>query len=545
MRLLVPAPILVLAACTAPVAFTVPYPGGGTKVAGLLSGDKQQGLCTHYWPDGKRKAAGQYADDIQVGPWSWWYDNGQLQCQGAFAAEQRTGLWRYWHDNGQLQMQGFFALGRKDGRWEVYDRGGQLLEAGEYAAGERVSRWTFVRDGQRIEGWFFGGEAVGSWQHGGTEQRSYPVPAGVDHCVEVWPGGAIRRTGFQVGASRQGRWLSFHDTAAPRASVDYVDGAMQGTARVYDPEGKVLAYGPVAAGRMRGDWQVRAGGGFELRPVDATRPPGTFRGSWSTAAEYAADDPLREAERWLLELDCKAAPADFLRPRPAAARQPAADPPPEPAAATPVPEFFLTQRELRQLGSWVQAYTSELATAVFRTYEAQPQRKDRSESRRLTGTRLTAKLRAPSGRDVGIPGGDGRSWTLLVLLRGFGGQVCPYCPMQLRALAPFRKQLEELGARVVVVYPGPLEGVRGFRDAYGQTFGKLQEVPYEVFYDVDCRIPRDLDLLDDKVETHVLARPSTFILDPQGKIRYAYVGRHKADRPAAESLMAKLRELSR
>ena len=106
-------------------------------------------------------------------------------------------------------------------------------------------------------------------------------------------------------------------------------------------------------------------------------------------------------------------------------------------------------------------------------------------------------------------------------------------------------ELARLRVRVIAVYPGPAEGVAGFRAAFEATFGEEEELPYEIYYDVDSRLPRELDLLDDHPESKVLAKPSTIVIDREGRIRYAYVGEHRADRPAAETVLDEVRDLLR
>lgn len=124
----------------------------------------------------------------------------------------------------------------------------------------------------------------------------------------------------------------------------------------------------------------------------------------------------------------------------------------------------------------------------------------------------------------------GKKSVLVVVLRGFVGEVCVYCVAQTEALAQCRERLDSLGIEVVVLYPGARENEESFEKAYAMTFGKGAP-PYRVFYDPDLEFVKKLGIVGD------LAFPSTFIVDKQGIVQYAFVGEHRADRPAAKRLI--------
>src|SRR5262245_43074853 len=49
---------------------------------------------------------------------------------------------------------------------------------------------------------------------------------------------------------------------------------------------------------------------------------------------------------------------------------------------------------------------------------------------------------------------------VLVVLRGFPGYQCPVCTAQVGELMGKAKQIQAAGASVVLVYPGPAEGLK-------------------------------------------------------------------------------------
>jgi len=134
------------------------------------------------------------------------------------------------------------------------------------------------------------------------------------------------------------------------------------------------------------------------------------------------------------------------------------------------------------------------------------------------------------GGELDIRQYRGKKGVLVVILRGFVGEVCVYCVAQTEALAQCRERLESLGTEVVVVYPGPRENEESFEKAYALTFGKGAP-PYRVFYDPDLEFVTKLGIAGE------LAYPSTLIVDKQGLVQYAFVGEHRADRPAAKKLL--------
>ena len=64
-----------------------------------------------------------------------------------------------------------------------------------------------------------------------------------------------------------------------------------------------------------------------------------------------------------------------------------------------------------------------------------------------------------------------------------------------------------------------------------------QAVPFPVALDPGLRSTRRFNLLGD------LSRPSTFVLDAQGTIRYAFVGETPDERPAVSRIVEELEAL--
>ena len=145
-------------------------------------------------------------------------------------------------------------------------------------------------------------------------------------------------------------------------------------------------------------------------------------------------------------------------------------------------------------------------------------------------------MKCVDGTELDLGQYVGKKKVMIVVLRGFLGEVCAYCVAQTKALAQSRERLEQLGVEVLVIYPGAKENEASFEKAYKMTFNEGGP-PYRVFYDPNLDLVTQLGIQGD------LASPSTLILDKDGKITFFYKGEHKADRPAAKKLLQKIEEM--
>jgi peroxiredoxin len=142
------------------------------------------------------------------------------------------------------------------------------------------------------------------------------------------------------------------------------------------------------------------------------------------------------------------------------------------------------------------------------------------------------------GRPVDLTQYRGQKKVVLVVLRGIpqspGGVFCPSCLAQTGSLLANRQQFAERQAEVLVVFPGPSERLGEFlRTAREHTPGEPDRW-FQVLLDRECRACERLGIRDD------LAKPSTYILDTQGNLVYAYVGETSTDRPSVKALLAQL-----
>ena len=124
---------------------------------------------------------------------------------------------------------------------------------------------------------------------------------------------------------------------------------------------------------------------------------------------------------------------------------------------------------------------------------------------------------------------------VLVVLRGYPGYQCPFCTRQVGELIVRADEFARRKASVVLVYPGPSEGLR----RYAGEFVAGKDIPENFRFALDpgYGFTGSYGLRwDAPGET---AHPSTFVIDRRGRVAYAKVARGHGDRaPVAEILAA-------
>ena len=139
------------------------------------------------------------------------------------------------------------------------------------------------------------------------------------------------------------------------------------------------------------------------------------------------------------------------------------------------------------------------------------------------------------GNSVRLQDFHGKKHVVLVFMRGFAGFLCPYCTTQTSRLIANYEAFESRGAEVLVVYPGKREDVDTFVREAQQS---ATETPFPILLDEEFEAVTFFDIRDQ------LARPSTFIIDRAGNVRFAYVGYSPNDRPSIKAMLQQLDGLS-
>jgi peroxiredoxin len=125
---------------------------------------------------------------------------------------------------------------------------------------------------------------------------------------------------------------------------------------------------------------------------------------------------------------------------------------------------------------------------------------------------------------------------VLVVLRGFPGYQCPVCFRQVGELINHADEIAAAGAKVVLVYPGPPEGLAD----RAKEFLKDTQLPESFVFVIDpdygftnlyglrWNAPRET------------AYPSTFVLDQNRMVKFRKISTSHGDRARADDVVAAL-----
>jgi peroxiredoxin/uncharacterized coiled-coil protein SlyX len=156
------------------------------------------------------------------------------------------------------------------------------------------------------------------------------------------------------------------------------------------------------------------------------------------------------------------------------------------------------------------------------------------DSKELVGRTLErTRFLNGGGRTIDLASYRGKKNVVVVILRGFDPDagVCIACSGQTLALSQNLDEFEKRDAEVFIVYPGKAETAYKFVDAVNDLQGSTTPLPLEILLDVDLAVVKDF-----RIEGR-LAKPTSIIVDKQGVVQFAHVGRNKTDRPTVPELL--------
>jgi peroxiredoxin len=123
------------------------------------------------------------------------------------------------------------------------------------------------------------------------------------------------------------------------------------------------------------------------------------------------------------------------------------------------------------------------------------------------------------------------------------GSWCPFCNSQVENLTAWYKDIVDMGARLIIVTPKPLETTR--------RVARFFEVEFDFWLDESLEAAEKLGLLHrSAVPTAFRSEygsdtvwPTALVVDGSGIIRYTGLSKHISDRPDPEVLVGVLRKL--
>ena len=121
------------------------------------------------------------------------------------------------------------------------------------------------------------------------------------------------------------------------------------------------------------------------------------------------------------------------------------------------------------------------------------------------------------------------------------GNWCPFCNAQVKELTQYYREITEIGARLILVTPKPLETTR--------RVAAFFEVEFDFWLDENLSITRQFDLLQEGGVPQSYEReygrdtiwPTTLVVDAAGVIRYSELSKHISDRPDPKVLLREIR----
>ena len=170
---------------------------------------------------------------------------------------------------------------------------------------------------------------------------------------------------------------------------------------------------------------------------------------------------------------------------------------------------------------------------------AQEQVADELETLKIGEKAKDIQLQPLVGKKVKLSALTKQGPVVLAVLRGFPGYQCPACMRQTDELQKHAKEFKELGAKVVLVYPGPAKDLKKRAEEFLK--GKKLPDPLMLVLDPEYQFTVEYGLRwEAPAET---AYPSTFVLDSNRVVRFRKVSLTHGDRAKAKDLLAALRAM--
>jgi peroxiredoxin len=129
--------------------------------------------------------------------------------------------------------------------------------------------------------------------------------------------------------------------------------------------------------------------------------------------------------------------------------------------------------------------------------------------------------------------------TVILFVRG---NWCPFCSRQVSNLTQHYRDIIDLGARLILLTPKPLETTRRVAEFF--------KVEFDFWLDEDLSVTRQLGLLQeggvpksyDREYGRDTIWPTALVVDAAGIIRYTELSKHISDRPDPKLLLREIRK---
>lgn len=146
------------------------------------------------------------------------------------------------------------------------------------------------------------------------------------------------------------------------------------------------------------------------------------------------------------------------------------------------------------------------------------------------------RLPTLQGEGVQLSKLRGQGPVVLVVLRGFPGYQCPICNTQVGQLLAEAAKFSAKNAKIVLVYPGPAEGLA----EHAAEFVRGKTLPENFYLVVDANYALTEAYGLRWNAPRETAYPSTFVIDKDGKVKFARISQGHGGRATAGEVLSAL-----
>ena len=123
------------------------------------------------------------------------------------------------------------------------------------------------------------------------------------------------------------------------------------------------------------------------------------------------------------------------------------------------------------------------------------------------------------------------------------GTWCPFCSKQVANLTRYYKDINDLGAKLILVTPKPLETTRRVAEMFGVDFDFWLDESLEVSKKLGLLQPAGVPKDQRGQYGEDTLWPTSLVVDASGTIRFSELSRFIADRPDPRKLLNALQKL--
>ncbi len=149
-------------------------------------------------------------------------------------------------------------------------------------------------------------------------------------------------------------------------------------------------------------------------------------------------------------------------------------------------------------------------------------------------------LSTPEGKPVRLSALTAKGPVVLIVLRGYPGYQCPYCQKQVHDFKVNAERFRAQHIELLLVYPGPPDQASTKAKEFLAPEGSLP-ANFHLVVDPDYKMTKQYGLRWDA--PHETAYPSTFVIAPDGEVRWNKISHEHGDRTTADEVLAAVEQV--